>query len=154
MSVSMTRKELAELVGYTYRWMYDINNSLPDEDKFFVSGDENNKCDLSTFIRKWTDYNVAARVRDVTDLDEVKARHEIVKTKKTELEVARLSGRMVDVQDAKRLWGSIANTVMQNMIHLPSKLAPRLLMMDNVEMISSIIDEEIRRVLEIGRAHV
>ena len=81
------------------------------------------------------------------DLDEVKAKHEVVKTQKTELEVARMRGQLIDVQDVRRLWGDIANTVTQNMLHLPSKLAPMLQMLDNVEVISSIIDEEIRKTL-------
>ena len=50
--------------------------------------------------------------------------------------------------DVRRLWGDIANTVMQNLIHLPSKIAPMVQMMDNVEVIASIIDEEIRKILE------
>ena len=82
------------------------------------------------------------------DLDTVKARHEVVKTQKTELEVARMRGQLIDVQDVKRLWGDIANTVMQNMIHLPSKLAPMLLMQDNAEVIADMIGKEIRAALE------
>ena len=50
--------------------------------------------------------------------------------------------------EVKRLWGEIANTVMQNLIHLPSKLAPMLTMMDNTDVIADIIDREIRTVLE------
>lgn len=48
-------------------------------------------------------------------------KHEVVKTQKTELEVARMRGQLIDVTDVRRLWGDIANTVMQNLIHLPSK---------------------------------
>ena len=99
-------------------------------------------------MQKWVEYNVANEVSDEwADLDLVKAKHEVVKTQKTELEVARMRGQLVDVSDVRRLWGDIANTVMQNLIHLPSKLAPMLQMLDNVEIIASIIDEEIRKIL-------
>ena len=84
---------------------------------------------------------------DDQTLDEVKARHEIVKTRKTELEVARLEGKLVDVHEIRRLWGGVANTVTQNMLRLPSKVSPRLVMMKDVEMIASIIDGEIRDTL-------
>ena len=47
----------------------------------------------------------------------------------------------------KKLWGDIANAVMQNMIRLPSKIAPQVTMMGSVERIRTIIDEEIRAVL-------
>lgn len=85
---------------------------------------------------------------ETADLETMKARHEVVKMQKTELEVARMRGQLIDVQDAKRLWGDIANTVMQNLIHVPSKVAPMLRMMDNVEIITEIISAEIRKALE------
>lgn len=146
MGVSMTKKELATIAGYTYRRLYDIDRDLPEGKKLFVTG-EGGKYDLSIFVQKWVEYNVAAEASVAYDLDEVKAKHEVVKTQKTELEVARMRGQLIDVQDVRRLWGDIANTVTQNMLHLPSKLAPMLQMLDNVEVISSIIDEEIRKTL-------
>lgn len=146
MGVSMTKKELATIAGYTYRRLYDIDRDLPEGKKLFVAG-ERGKYDLSIFVQKWVEYNVAAEASVAYDLDEVKAKHEVVKTQKTELEVARMRGQLIDVQDVRRLWGDIANTVTQNMLHLPSKLAPMLQMLDNVEVISSIIDEEIRKTL-------
>lgn len=146
MGVSMTKKELATIAGYTYRRLYDIDRDLPEGKKLFVSG-EGGKYDLSIFVQKWVEYNVATESSVSYDLDEVKAKHEVVKTQKTELEVARMRGQLIDVQDVRRLWGDIANTVTQNMLHLPSKLAPMLQMLDNVEVISSIINEEIRKTL-------
>ena len=144
--MEMTRKELASVAGYTYRRLYDIDRDLPQEKKLFVTG-EGGKCDLAIFVQRWVDYNVNHETEDIEDLDVVKARHEAVKIEKTELEVARMRGQLVDVQDVKRLWGDIANTVMQNMIHLASKVAPMLRMMDNTEMIANIIDTEMRKVL-------
>ena len=148
MGVSMTKKELATIAGYTYRRLYDIDRDLPEGKKLFVPG-ESGKYDLSIFVQKWVEYNVAVATESSVayDLDEVKAKHEVVKTQKTELEVARMRGQLIDVQDVRRLWGDIANTVTQNMLHLPSKLAPMLQMLDNLEVISSIIDEEIRKTL-------
>ena len=148
MGISLTKKELATVAGYTYRRLYDIDRDLPDGKKLFVKS-EDGKYDLAIFVQKWVDYNVASEVPDDwQDLDLVKAKHEVVKTQKTELEVARMRGQLIDVQDVRRLWGDIANTVMQNLIHLPSKVAPMVQMMDNVEVIASIMDEEIRKILE------
>ena len=148
MGVTMTKKELATIAGYTYRRLYDIDRDLPDGKKLFVKC-EDGKYDLAIFVQKWVEYNVNNEVSDEwQDLDLVKAKHEVVKTQKTELEVARMRGQLIDVQDVRRLWGDIANTVMQNLIHLPSKVAPMVQMMDNVEVIASIMDEEIRKILE------
>ena len=146
MGVSMTKKELATIAGYTYRRLYDIDRDLPEGKKLFVPG-EGGKYDLSIFVQKWVEYNVATESGGNFDLDEVKAKHEVVKTQKTELEVARMRGQLIDVQDVRRLWGDIANTLTQNLLHLPSKVAPMLQMLDNVEIISSILDEEIRKIL-------
>lgn len=146
MGIFLTKKELATIAGYTYRRLHDIDMGLPDNGKLFVKG-EGGKYDLALFVQRWVQYNVDNETSDDQTLDEVKAKHEIVKTRKTELEVARLEGKLVDVQEIRRLWGGVANTVMKNMIRLPSKVAPRLVMMKDAEMISQIIDAEIRDVL-------
>lgn len=146
MNTAMTKKELATIAGYTYRQLYNIDRDLPQEKKLFVES-EGGKYDLAIFVQRWVEYNVNREAADVDDLDTVKARHEVVKTEKTELEVARMRGQLIDVQDVRRLWGDIANTVMQNLIHLPSKLAPMLRMEDNTERIAAVIDDGIRGVL-------
>ena len=146
MKTTMTKKELATIAGYTYRRLYDIDRDLPEERKLFVES-EGGKYDLAIFVQRWVEYNVNRETEAVDNLDTVKARHEVVKTQKTELEVARMRGELIDVQDVRRLWGDIANTVMQNLIHLPSKIAPMLRMEDNTERIASVIDEGIRDVL-------
>lgn len=143
----MTKKQLAEVAGYSYRRLHDIDRDLPEGKKLFVQS-EGGKYDLAIFVQKWVEYNIANETCDNLDLDMVKAKHEVIKTQKTELEVARIRGQLIDVQDARKLWGDIANTVTQNLIHLPEKVAPMLQMLDNVEVISDIIDTEIRKVLE------
>lgn len=143
----MTKKELAQIAGYTYRRLYDIDRDQAPEKKLFVES-EGGKYDLAIFVQRWVEYNVNNEAAEVDDLDTVKAKHEIVKTQKTELEVARMRGQLIDVQDVKRLWGDIANTVMQNLIHIPSKVAPMIRAMDNTEVIADIIGGEIRKALE------
>lgn len=143
----MTKKELATVAGYTYRRLHDIDMALPKDRKLFVAG-KDGKYDLPTFVQRWVAYNMETVTEAEDDLDTVRARHEVIKTQKTELEVAMMRGRLIDVTDAKRLWGDIANTVMQNLIHLPNKLGPMLIMMDNAETIASIIGDGIRDILE------
>lgn len=148
MSLSLTKKDLANIAGYTYRRLYDIDRDLPVEKKLFVEG-EDGKYDLAIFVQHWVDYNVEVVAPDAGfDLEVVKAKHEAIKTQKTELEVAKLRGQLIDINDVRRLWGDLANTVVQNLIHLPNKLAPVLRMQDSTEIIREIIDAEIRRVLE------
>lgn len=154
MNIGMTKKELASVAGYTYRRLYDIDKGLPKEKKLFVES-EDGKYDLALFVQRWVEYNVDNETESVEDLDVVKARHEAVKIRKTELEVKRMKGELVAVDDVKRLWGEIANTVMQSFIHLPATLAPMLLEIDNTERCAGIIDNEIRKILnQIAEAPV
>ena len=149
--MDMTKQELAELTGLTYRQLFNINKRLAEEDEnkvLFVRGEDAKKCDLALFVQRWVDYNVEKNSVSAEDLDAVKAAHESVKMRKTQLEVDRLEGSLVDVQDVRKIWGDIANTIMQGMIHLPSTLAPMVRGMENVEVITSVIDTEIRKVLE------
>lgn len=149
--MDMTKQELADLAGITYRQLYNINKKLAEEDEdkvLFVKGEDAKKCDLATFVRRWVDYNVERASVDAGDLDAVKAAHEGVKMRKTQLEVDRMEGSLVDVQEVRKIWGDIANTIMQNMLHLPSTLAPMVRGMDNLEVIGSVIDGEIRKALE------
>ena len=149
--MDMTKQELAELTGITYRQLYNINKKLAEEDEgkaLFVRGEDAKKCDLATFVQRWVDYNVEKASADADDLDAVKAAHESVKMRKTQLEVDRMEGSLVDVQEVRKIWGDIANSIMQNMLHLPSTLAPMVRGLDNLEVIGSIIDTEIRKTLE------
>ena len=147
----MTKQELADLTGLTYRQLFNINKKLLEEDEdkaLFVKGEDAKKCDLAIFVQRWVDYNVEKCSASAEDLDAVKAAHESVKMRKTQLEVDKMEGSLVDVQDVRKIWGDIANTIMQGMIHLPSTLAPMVRGMENVEVITSVIDTEIRKVLE------
>ena len=144
--IALTKKQLAELAGYTYRRIYDIDKNLPKEKKLFVETD-GGKYDAALFVQRWVDYNMEQGLPDVEDLEVVKARHEVVKTQKTELEVARMRGQLVDVQDVKRIWGDVLNALQQNLLHLPSKIGPQVQGLDSLEIIEGLIDAEIRNCL-------
>lgn len=147
MAVYLTKKDLADAAGYTYRQLQNIDNAMPESRKIFKKG-ENGKYDLAFFVQQWVAYNVDQELGgDSEDLDAVKAKHEIIKTKKTTLEVRRMEGRLVDVQDVRRLWTDIANTVKQSLLHLPSTIAPMVQGMDNIEVINNIIYGEISNAL-------
>lgn len=142
----MTKKELASVAGYTYRRLYDIDRELPKEKKLFVESDDG-KYDLALFVQHWLEYNLRKEATELNDLKAIKAKHEVVKTQKMELEVEKLRGQLIDIEDVRRLWGDVITAVTQNMIHLSSRVSPLLLMQNNTEIISKIIDEEVRRIL-------
>lgn len=147
MAVYLTKKDLADAAGYTYKQLHNIDKAMPENKKLFKQG-EGGKYDLAFFVQQWVAYNVDVELGgDSDDLDTVKAQHEKIKTKKTTLEVRRMEGRLVDVQDVRRLWSDIANTVKQSLLHLPSTIAPMVQGMDNIEVINNIIYGEISNAL-------
>jgi len=147
MSVNLTQKELAELVGRTDRQIRNINAPLPPEEKLLVKG-EGGKFNAALFVQRWIEMQIKKITEGMEDLDAVKARHEIVKTEKTQLEVAKMRRELLDYRDVQKAWGDIANSVMNAMLNIPAQVAPVIRGMESVEMIGQIIDGEIRRALE------
>lgn len=145
-ATTMTKKDLAALAGYSDRRLRDIDAGLPQQEKLFVKS-EDGKYDLALFVQRWVEYRLKAERGDEATLEDVKAIHEKVKTQKTELEVAKMRGELVAVQDVRRLWGDVASAVTQAFTGLPSRVAPTILMMNSVEAIAAAIDAEVRAVL-------
>ena len=147
MAVYLTQKELAELVGRTDRQIRNINSTMDSEKPLLVKV-ENGKYDASLFVQRWCEMQVSKVTEGMEDLDAVKARHEIVKTEKTQLEVAKMRRDLLEFRDVRKAWGDIANTVMNGLLNIPGQIAPMIRGMDSVETIGAIIDGEIRRALE------
>lgn len=152
MGASMTRKELAEVAGYSYHGLYNINRSLPEGKKLFVDG-EGGKVDLSVFVQRWVEYNVEIAVARAgggeNDLDSEKARHERLKADKAEIEVGRMRGEYVNINDVTQLWTEIHGVVVNRLINLPKKLAPQLVMIDSAEIAEGIIERDLRDALNL-----
>lgn len=144
---ALTMKELANVAGYTYRRLHDIDDALPESKKLFVKSADGKKYDLTMFVQRWVAYSIDKAVGGDQSLDDVKAAHEAIKMRKTELEVEKMEGRLVDVRDVMLLWTSITGTIMQNLLNLPAKIAPRVTGLSSVEVVASIFDEELRIIL-------
>lgn len=144
----MTKKELAQIAGYTYRRLYDIDRDQPSEKKLFVES-EDGKYDLAIFVQRWVAYNKQTTEQENEELSVVKAQHERVKKEKTEIEVARMKGKFVEIQEVQRLWSNIATIVRGRFVNLARKLAPALVMIDNPDRIEEIIDRDVRDALNM-----
>lgn len=150
MNPAMTKKELASVAGYSYRRLHDIDMDLPKDQKLFVRSEEDEKkFDLAVFVQRWVAYNKQETQEESAELSVVKAQHERVKKEKTELEVARMKGEYVDMQEVHRLWSNIAAIVRGRFVNLPRKLAPALVMIDDPDKIEEIIDRDVRDALNM-----
>lgn len=141
-----TKKQLSEMAGYTYRRLHEIDRELPEGKKLFVPM-KDGKCDGAMFVQHWVEYNIAKGDEAGKSLEEIKAIHEEVKTQKTRLQVAVLEGSLVNIADVYKLWTDVCNTVQQNLLRLPSKVAGQLVMVGSSELIESIINEELRAIM-------
>lgn len=147
--MELTKKDLAELTGLTFRRLFDIDAGLPPEKKLFVKGEDGKKYDLAIFVRRWSDYLVDRATAGIDDLDSVKARHEKVKIEKTELEVARLRGDLIEKKDVEKLWGDVIKAVQKNLLGISMDVAPTLIMIASQEVIAERIDTAIRDALSM-----
>lgn len=148
MSIRYTKRALADIAGYSYRRLHDIDMKLADGDKLYVETDDG--YDINIFVRNWVKYNVEReRNGREEDLDAVRAAHEHVKMEKSQLTLAKMRGELVLVEDVHALWASIVTRVQQNLLVIPKKLAPRLTRLKSVEEVHDMIDAEIRTSLTL-----
>lgn len=145
MGLALTKKELADIADYSYRRLHEIDKNLPDEEKLFVETEGG--YDLALFVQRWVQYNVGVHSESSKSLDSVKADHERIKMQKTEIEVERLRGEYVSVQEAQRVWANIAGTVANRFVNLARKLAPSLVMIGDPDIIEALIDRDVRDAL-------
>lgn len=150
MDTALTKKELAALAGYSYQRMHTIDQSLPPSGKLFVKSEANEKkFDLAFFVQRWAAYNqmIGAGGDAEEDLDAAKAKHEVWKMRKTELEVARMEGEYVPLEDVDRMWSNICGTVASRLSSLPQKLAPSLVAIEDPDAIEAAIEREVREAM-------
>ena len=149
MGTAMNKKELADIAGCRYQWLHKIDRDLEKDKKLFVpSESEPRKYDLAMFVRRWVEYNRREK-EETVELSTIKAQHEKVKKEKTEIEVARMRGEVVELTAVERLWTNIASVVRGRFVGLPKKLAASLVMMENPDEIEEILDREVRDALNM-----
>ena len=147
---ALTKKELASIAGYSYRRLHDIDMDLPSNKKLFVpSEDDPKKFDLALFVQRWVTYNKDTAEEENEELSVVKAQHELVKKKKTEIEVARMMGEYVEITEVQQMWSNLATIVRGRFVNLARKVAPSLVMIDNADRIEAIIDRDVRDALSM-----
>ena len=144
MKITLSRRQLADAAGYSYRRLHDIDSALPEGEKLFVES-EGRKCDLALFVQRWAAYcaKMAAGAAGTT-LEDEKARHEKLKADKTEIEVGRMRGEYVDINEIVRLWTNITGVVVNRLVNLPKKLAPQLVMIEDAETAEEIVARDLR----------
>ena len=156
MDIALTKRELSNLAGYSYQRMHTLDRNAEKDQKLFVeSEDTPGKYSLSMFIQRWAEYKErnAGEKKQGGGIDEqlavIKAQHEKVKKEKTEIEVARMRGDVVEIERVARMWSDIVTIVRGRFVNMPRKLAPSLVAMEDPDEIEEKIEREVRDALEI-----
>ncbi len=151
LNLRLTKQELAELAGYTYRQLHNIDTGLREAGKpgLFPEKGEGGKYDARDFVQRWVEYKVSASQVGDEDLETIKARHEKVKMAKSEIQLALMRGDVVDANQTVKLWTDIATSVRTRMLNIPKKLAPQLVMVGDAQIIEANLETAIREGLEL-----
>ena len=80
-------------------------------------------------------------------LAEAQLKHELAKTAKTELEVDRLKGILINAQEAAHVWGEMIVAARNRALLIPSKVAPKVAVISDVLGCQEILDREMRSFL-------
>jgi phage terminase Nu1 subunit (DNA packaging protein) len=79
--------------------------------------------------------------------DQEHALHEKAKREKAEMINAKLKGQLHDAKDVEQVMTNMLVTFRSKMLGLPYKLAPKLVRQKSVNIISSVLDKEIKDAL-------
>jgi len=146
MGAALTQRELAQATGLTLRRIQQINEALPDGEKLFVQRADGGY-ELGAFVQRWVKYNTDRQEHRSASLEAMKTIHEQVKTQKTELEVQRMSGALLDAEAVRILWGNVIVAARNNLLGLPGRVAPVIAGLKSAELIAGELDHEIRAAL-------
>ena len=80
-------------------------------------------------------------------LMQAQLKHELAKASKTEFEVAKLRGILVDAEEAAIEWQRQILAARKHALQLPSKLAPKVAVESDVLICQHLIEREIRAML-------
>ncbi|BAK99720.1 putative terminase small subunit [Oscillibacter valericigenes Sjm18-20] len=102
------------------------------------------KYDLGQSVKNYINYMThAEKSTEEKTLDGVRAAHERIKMRKTELTVMRMEGQLHLASDVERLWGNMAATVKSRMLGIPVKLAPQVTGLTDATEVQSLLTREI-----------
>jgi len=102
------------------------------------------KFDLKDVSEKYYEFKFGSESRD---LNQVKAEHEEVKKRISELKLAKMEGKLHEADDVELIMTNMLVTFRNRILSIPSKLAPQLIGMKNIGKISDLIDRELRDAL-------
>ena len=147
--ITMSVEELARLIGKGSRRVRQIDKELraagEDAEPLLVKA-EDGKYDAAAFVQAWVKYRTSEEAGG--DLNKVRAAHEELKMRMTELKVRQTEGELIRTTDVLRVWSDVAGAFKAKLLSLPTRMALRLTHQDDPEDVRAMLDGEIRNVIE------
>lgn len=146
--LTLSVDELSALVGLGSRRVRQIDKELQElEDGYpLLVKAEDGRYDAASFVQAWVKYKAGGERTE--SLDKVRAAHEELKLRMTEIKLKQASSELIRVSDVLRVWGDVAGAFKSKLLSLPTKLALRLVHIEDPEEARSILDDEVRGLLE------
>lgn len=105
--------------------------------------------DLGESVQGYINWRLSAKKKSKAErtLDEVKAEHEELKMRKTELAVRLMENKIHRADDVKRVWTGMAAAVKSRLLSIPIKAAPQVAGVENIPEVQKLLSREIMEAL-------
>ena len=139
MKFAVSAEELAEFIDISERRVYQL------VDAEIIDRVEEGKYDLKECAKKYYEFKFGSGSRD---LNEVRAEHEEIKKRISEIKLAKQQNKVHDAADVEFAMTNMLTTFRNRILAIPSKLAPQITGIKNTNKISNLLNTELREVLE------
>lgn len=146
--VTVSTKVLSDLIGVSDRRIRNLENEGIIVKK--ARGRYSLKDSIKNYIKNLK-INKNLKNNDVQpgelDLNQERAKYEVVKRKQAELKLALMNGELYKGKDVEFVMNDMLSNCRSKILNIPSKLTPLLVNVNDIDYIKKIITREINEVL-------
>lgn len=136
--MEVNTQTLAECLGVTKRMV----SKLAEDGIIERIG--RGKYDLGASVQAYIEFRISgAKSKGPKSLDSIKAEHEVLKMRKTELAIRQIEGKLHRAEDVRRVWTSMAAAVKSRLLAIPVKVTPEIAGIEDRAEIQKVISREI-----------
>lgn len=139
MKFEVSAEELAEFIDISERRVYQL------VDAEIIDRVTEGKYDLKECAKKYYEFKFGSGNRD---LNEVKAEHEEIKKRSSEIKLAKQQNKVHEASDVEFAMTNILTTFRNRILAIPPKLSPQITGMKNTNKISDLMNSELKEALE------
>jgi hypothetical protein len=139
MKFAVSAEELAEFIDISERRVYQL------VDAEIIDRVEEGKYNLKECAKKYYEFKFGSGSRD---LNEVRAEHEEIKKRISEIKLAKQQNKVFEAEAIKFRMTDMITTFRNRILATPTKLAPQITGVKNTNKINDLMNTELREALE------